>query len=307
MRPSLSSIDHMVSCVRIVPAKIPDQGIFGSDPLSPKMEYRLAAFPRDLQMTNGDLNWYSSLSINADTALKISSGLAPGTVEIESPYGIDGISRLLLEMDYFRGAKCYIFNTCWVDPVEDEQPSGLFIWGKTSLLENSFKVELTHISDLLKQDTHMHYSKLCSNFFCDVGNDWQPRYHIIGSCGLDPTPYTKTGTIKTITSNIILADSSRTEPDGYFDNGLISFRNDTGMHGVDQCSYEIVSYVNKVFTLAEPVRCYGLLVANSTEYVALKGCKKRREDCVANNNGARFMGFHDIPVKSDVFKLGGFK
>lgn len=306
MRPSLSSVDHMVSCIRVTPKKVPDAGIFGADPYAPLGEYRLTVFPQDLLVSG---KWYSATDIGADSALKISSGLAPGTIELEAPYGVGGITRLLLQLNYFRGATCRVFNTCWNDPVEDEQPSGIFIWGKTNLYDNGFKVELTHMADLLKQDSHMRYSKLCSNFFCDLGDDWVQKYRPAGFCGLNPNDYTVTGTITDVTSPVIIADLTSPEADGYFDNGMITFCDDTGMHGVDQTSYEILSYVGGVFTLAEPIRCYSFLVEGATTYKAIAGCKKRRtEDCVGKySNGVRFNGFNDIPIKSEVYKLGGFK
>lgn len=307
MKPILSDIDSIVGCIRIHPKVIPDQTLFADDPLSPPTTFRLAVYPEDLQF--GANNIYAAMDLSADSLFKISSGASPSTVELKAPYGAGGITRQILEMEYLRGALCYFFNTCWTNPVEDEQPLGAFLWGKTVLDENSFSAELTHMSDLLKQKIGLKATRLCNNVFADTRLDGLAYERFPGYCGKNPVDYTVNGTIISISGNTNFTDPDMIgSGDDWFGAGLLTFRNDETMHGIDQNIYEILAFDNTTgtFTLAEKPRCFDNITAGVTTYKAIAGCRKRRgADCRDKySNAQRFLGFPDIPKPSQTYNIG---
>ncbi|MDQ3819360.1 MAG: DUF2163 domain-containing protein [Acidobacteriota bacterium] len=115
-------------------------------------------------------------------------------------------------------------------------------------------------------------------------------------CKLDPAatafdglPITVTGTVTTGASNSQFTDSSRTEPDAHFENGVVKFTSGA-LSGKE---FEIKSFASKVFTLQLPA---SELIAVGTTYQAVRGCNRTPEVCsVKFGNIINYRGFPKVP------------
>ena len=106
----------------------------------------------------------------------------------------------------------------------------------------------------------------------------------ISAIGSPPTSGTVSGTIDTADSDFFtLHDSARTEPDGYFDEGVITFTNgdNAGL------SYEIKAYIVGLWITKTPF-AYD---ATGADYTMSRGCDRRFATCAGTfNNAANFRG-----------------
>jgi uncharacterized phage protein (TIGR02218 family) len=115
-------------------------------------------------------------------------------------------------------------------------------------------------------------------------------------CKLDPAstasdghPITVTGTVTTGGSNSQFTDSSRTEDDGHFENGVVKFTSGA----LDEVEVEIKSFSAGVFVLHLPV---SELIAEGVTYEAVRGCNRTPEDCSTKfGNIINYRGFPQVP------------
>lgn len=311
MRLIVSDVESKVSCLRIEPRNYVDR-IVVDDPEAPTGIIRLAAYPVDIPFTDEDgLHYYIGTGGDDKSSLSLSDTSSPGTVDMTGVLGIGGIDRDLILMKYFEGAKVYFFASCWNNFVEDEEPYGIYIWGKTTLDDDTFTVELTHMSDLLKSDVSQSYTKLCTNIFKDTIIDQRGTTPIpgIGRCDPDGEALLSfvpvDGYITQVIDTKTFRDNTRTEAEDWFGNGQVTFNEDDITHRRDQRVFEVSQYSSDgTFYLLEPPVLGALQVG--MYYKAMVGCRKRfTEDCKGKFNNARnFFGFEYIPLPSQSGQSG---
>jgi len=197
-----------VICIRLEPT-------YGGNPV------RIASYPVDLRMLNG--GWYSSDQGNEISDFDQTTGFTPPVIEIKGVASALGISRERLLRGELDGSSLYIFATSWVEPIEDEEPIGRFILGKSDITDSTFTVEAIGIIDAFNLDPNITYSKDCQNTLFDISPNEKPIP--FSCCGLDQADYTVTGTI---TSSDLgppktFTDTTRTEADDWFTLGYIQF------------------------------------------------------------------------------------
>lgn len=121
-------------------------------------------------------------------------------------------------------------------------------------------------------------------------------------CGLDLSAlgFIKTGTLTGVTSQLVFADSGRTEGADYFTNG--KFRFTSGPNNGYEFHVDNWNNTTKTWTLrtAAPY-----LPAIGNTYSAKRGCRKNFErDCVTTfNNGINFRGFPHVPTAEQMQRL----
>lgn len=268
---------YRVLCARIVPS-------VGS-PLY------LTDWKKDLKIGG---HTYLSSSGYQFTGYSATTGFSPSAADIEGIADIAGINRAAVGSGLFDGARCYVFATSWISPVEDEEPITSGIFGKTSLLDNRFIIDGVSLIDALNQSVGQTYGAQCPKTF--GGQEYAGCKVNLAANG-----NTVTGALTGVTSSSVFTDSGRAEGSDIFGAGTIQF---TSGPNAGLKPLEIKSFASGVFTTFESFY-YLPLVGNT--YIAIRGCRKRLSDCLARAGGSNvvnFGGFPWIPTSSTYAQIG---
>lgn len=275
MKAVVADYRYRVMCLRIVPT------------IGPAI--RLTHHPRDLAMSNGQI--YKAFNGNDFTGYTAASGLSPAMVDLEGVAGLAGISRDAVMSGVYDGARCYLFATTWKTPTEDEEPIVSSIFGKTTLLDERFRIEEMALIDALNQSVGDSYGPGCKKVF--GGQEY-------AGCKVALAPITVTGTITSVTSATIFRDAARAEAADRFAAGYISFTSgdNVGLSPIEVKRYE----ADGTIEIFEPFH-YAVQVGDAYEMVP--GCRKRLEDCRDKwNNVVNFGGFSFVPTSSAYGQVG---
>jgi len=173
---------------------------------------RLTRYPFDLTMSNATVyladNAYDFSSVISETSF------AASAVDLEGFVGIANITRDQISSGLFDGARCYLFATDYLVPVEDYEPLIASILGKTMLEDDRFHIEDMSLVDLLNQTVGGSYTAGCRKTF--GGQEF-------GGCGVDLTTLDVTGTVTSVVSSLSFIDTSRAEAVDYFGWGTVEF------------------------------------------------------------------------------------
>jgi uncharacterized phage protein (TIGR02218 family) len=275
MKSQVTDYRYRVLCLRIVPRSGPT--------------IRLTHYPRNLTMSNGQV--YLSGSGYDFTGYSASSSMSPAMIDMEGIAGIAGIGRDQIASGVFDNARCYLFATTWNNPVEDYEPIVVSILGKTTLMDDRYKVEEMALIDALNQSVGFTYTASCPKQF--GGQEF-------AGCKKDLAPLTVTGTLTAVTSNAIFRDAARTEAADYFGAGTIQFTSGANAGLKPQ---EIKSYAaDGTIETFEP---FYYALAPGDAYTMVPGCRKRKEDCRDKwQNIVNFGGFSEIPTGSTYAQIG---
>lgn len=275
MKPYVVDHHYRTLCLRIVP-------LTGSP-------IRLTMHPRDLTMGNGEV--YLSASGYEYTGYSASSNLSPSMIDIQGIAGLAGIGVDQIISGVFDNARCYLFAVDYTAPFEDAEPIVASILGKTTLLDDTYRIEEMGLTDALNQSVGKTYTASCPKKF--GGQEY-------AGCMVNLAPITVTGTITSVTNPHLFRDSARTEAADYFAAGTIQF---TGGPNAGLKPLEIKSYaLDGTIETHEP---FYYPVAATDAYTMIPGCRKRHEDCRDKwNNILNFGGFRDVPTASQYTQRG---
>ncbi len=279
MKSTVADYRYRVLCMRIVP-------VAGSP-------IYLTDYPRDLTMSGHP---YLSTSGYQFTGYAGTAGFSPSSIDIEGIAGASGLSRSAVGSGLFDGARCYVFATSWVAPVEDDEPIVVGIFGKATLLDHRFQISGVSLIDALNQTVGDVYGAQCPKKFC--GTEY-------AGCGMSLSANTVTGTLTSVTSASVFSSAARTEADDTFGAGTIQF---TSGANAGLKALEIKSFAAGVITTFEP---FYYLPSAGDAYSMVRGCRKRLTDCQSRWNGsatfsnvANFGGFPWIPAGSTYAQVG---
>lgn len=294
---SLADPFTKVFCLRIEP-RYGSQNIY------------LTSYPTSLYVVDGsgDIVEYLSQQGTEQSDYDMSQTFTPAVIEVKGVFGEYGITREDILRGVFEGARAYAFATSWKAPTKDEEPIGVFIFGKPKITDSSFSLEIHHILDAFNAAPDLKYSKNCVNTFGDKTPDGETVP--LSFCRIGTEADYVSGTITDFneaTPNIFI-DSSRSEIDDWFGAGYVQF----SIGGVLTKPFEVKSYSSDgTFTLFDnPL----YTLSSGIVYYARAGCRKRRIDCRdkfdnmlgAGGSAGGFFGFTDIPTNHQSGKVGGF-
>lgn len=279
MKSAVADYRYRVLCLRIVP-------VYGGP-------IYLTDHPVSLVM---GAHTYLSTAGYQFTGYDSRSDFSPASIDLEGIAGAAGLSRATISSGIFDGARCYVFATSFVSPVEDEEPIVAGVFGKTVLLDDRFQIGGVSLIDAIHQTIGQTYGAQCPKKF--GGTEY-------AGCGVPLAPNTTTGTLTFATSASVFGDHSRAEADDTFGGGTIEFLSGPA---VGLKPLEIKSYVGKTITTFEP---FYYPPNPGDSYRMVRGCRKRLEDCKLRWNGtanfsnvANFGGFLHIPVGSTYAQVG---
>lgn len=278
MKSTVADYRYRVLCLRIVP-------VTGSP-------IYLTDHPRDLVMGG---HTYLSTAGYQFTGYAATAGFSPASVDLEGIAGASGITRAAIGSGLFDGARCYVFATSWLSPVEDQEPITAGIFGQATLLDHRYQIGGVSLIDALNQSVGQAYGAQCPKTFLS---------QTTAGCMVPVAANTVTGTLTSVTSASVFRDSARVEAADTFGAGTIRF---TSGPNAGLKPLEIKSFSGGTITTFEP---FYYLPAVGNSYSMVRGCRKRLSDCQNRWNGSAFSnvvnfgGFPWIPTGSTYAKVG---
>lgn len=246
---------------------------------------RLTAYPHDLVMSNGQI--YSTDYGYEPTAFSSGTDMAPPAIDLEGIVALDGVSRDALAAGVFDNARVYVFKCNFLAPVEDYEEVGKGFFGKTTLIDDRYRIEGMGLADVLSQTYGKYFTAACQHTPWDSG------------CGISEASVTVTGTITHVTNAWTFRDAARSEAADWFGAGKITF---TAGDNAGLKALEIKAYAaDGTITTHDPAY---YLPQVGDAYSMVKGCRRRRSDCKALGNIINYFGFPDIPQSGDYVRVG---
>jgi uncharacterized phage protein (TIGR02218 family) len=247
---------------------------------------RLTDYPFDLTMANGSV--YKTDYGYSPTALSASTSFSPSAIDLEGVAAVGGVTRDALASGVFDNARVFIFRCNYFAPVEDYEPMASGFFGKTTLIDDRYRIEGMSLIDALSQSVGSLYTASCQRIYGSA------------ACGISLAAVTVTGTLTTVTNSRVFRDSARGESADWFGAGTIAF---TSGPNVGLKPLEIKSYAaDGTITTFDPVY-YAPSIGDA--YSMIKGCRRREADCIAQSNIVNFFGFTRIPAGSTYAQIGG--
>lgn len=223
----------------------------------------------DKDATISSVDYLASPGLDV-TSIVTAANMAVGNLELTTLHDGTVFTTADVLGGVWRNAAFIIFRYNWDDISDGIDTLLAGTLGEVELRRNTVKAELRDLRQYLQLSVGEASSKTC-------------RYRLGDSrCGIDlgsPNDWTVTGTITSVTSNQVFSDTSRSEADGWFDEGEFTWVSGDNA-GLSQKvkTYALAgSPASGQFTLALPM--LGAVQVGDT-YTVHAGCKKRlEEDC----------------------------
>ncbi len=247
---------------------------------------RLTDQPFDLVMSNGAV-YRTDYGYQA-TSLAATADFSPAALDLEGIAAAGGVTRDALQSGVFDNARVFIFRCSWLAPVEDADPRASGFFGKTTLVDDHYRIEGISIVDALNQSIGSLYTPSCQ------------RVYGSAACGISLASVTVTGTLTAVTSARVFRDSARSEAADWFGAGTVHFTSgpNVGLKPLEIMSYAADGTISTFEPLYYPP-------SPGDAYVLVKGCRRRESDCIAQGNIVNFFGFTKIPAGSTYATIGG--
>ena len=267
---------------------------------------RLASYPRPLNMTNGSV--YASDSGYEFSGIDTTADMSPPSVDLGGILD-HGITRAQLDSGLFDNARCFIFATSFLAPLEDEEPLGLLLLGKVEFGDSTYKAEIMGLEDALNQNVGDKVTPQCQSVLFDRSLGGQVIAYSRSQCtgprgspdGPNIADYLVTGAITAVTSQYQFQDSSRAEADDWFGEGEIRFV--TGQNSGQRAKRIKTQTAGGWVVTHEP---FFYPVQPGDQYEMIPGCRKRlMEDCVGKfDNAINMKAMPHTPTASQVGQVG---
>lgn len=293
MKSTVADYQTRVYCVRV-------EAVDGSI-------FRFASYPHDLTMSNGAV--YRS-DLGYEPTDMVMETTARGSIfDLAGFFDAAGISRDQLNAGVLDGARVYAFATSWATPVEDEEELLLAFFGKAHIRDGKYAIECMGALDALTQSVGNTFGPLCTHILFDETLDGDiistDRSRCTGPRSAPDGPvladYKETGTITSVTSAKVFADSSRAEAVGYFDYGSIKF---TSGDNAGLRSIKIKKHTASGTIELYHAPHYAVQVGDSYEMVP--GCDHQRlGDCFTKFNNCKNCNGNDYMAPPEAYKEFG--
>jgi uncharacterized phage protein (TIGR02218 family) len=213
--------------------------------------------------------------------LSSSSGLAVDSMEIEGLLESDAITEAALLAGAFDHAEIEVFLVNYTQPDAGRLIVRRGHLGEITLRQQTFVAEVRGLTQALNQQLGQFYSPLCR---AQLGDS---------RCGVNLAAHTVTGTVESLLETPGFTDSARTEAEGTFTFGTVTFT--SGANAGKEC--EVKRYTRQTgvgqVELFLPLP-YPLAVGDG--YTLRAGCDKTLQTCRARfNNAVNFRGEPHIP------------
>lgn len=224
-------------------------------------------------------NAYTGTNVDKTSSLSVNNGNLQGLL-------IEDISAADLRDGFFDFATMegFIYDFDAGTKVKD---LGKGYLGNVTLTDTGYTAEYRSLEQVMQQPIGRKVLPTCD---AKLGDD---------RCGVNLASFTVTGSVTTATNQTTFTDSSRTEADGYFNFGLLTFT--SGLNA--GLSREVKTFASDVFTL---LLAFPYEIAVTDEYEVYAGCDKRKTTCINKfNNVINFRGIDTVPGQDYLNVTGG--
>lgn len=249
------------------------------------------------KVTRSDAAVYAFTSAQRDVEISgvtylAAPGLAVAGLTSSAGFGVDATELTILADDVlitvpdilagrWDNADFVLFVYNWADLTDGIDVRTVGRLGVVQPRNGAFTVELRGLQQYLQQPVGAVSTKTCRARLGD------------SLCTKVLTSFTVTGTITSVTSQQVFADSARTEADDYFAEGILTWTSGNN-EGISQ---KVKTWVQAggVFTMSVPMVA---VVQIGDTYSVVAGCRKRLdEDCrLKFDNVINFQGEPHRPV-----------
>lgn len=240
-------------------------------------------FDRDLTISSVTYKAHGALT---PSALESTSGLSTDNLEVTGILNSDDITAGDIEAGLYDHARIDVYACNWADLTQGTVQLRRGWLGQVALAGGHYTAELRGLHDLLQRVVGDYYTPEC-------------RYDLGDSrCTVDLGPITVTGAVTSVTDNATFADTSRTEVDGIFNYGKLTWTGGAN----NGLSMEVKNWDGSglIFTLWLPMP--NAITIGDT-YSVYPGCDKRFTTCTNKfSNAINFGGFPYVPGVGNILQ-----
>ncbi|MES2983902.1 MAG: DUF2163 domain-containing protein [Pseudomonadota bacterium] len=216
------------------------------------------------------------------------SGMSPSAVTSQSGLAVDNLefagmlsAEVILESDILSGrydhAELSIFMVNYADPAMGKLHLKTGWLGEVTLQGGQFVAEMRGLSSRLQQTIGEVYTSTCRARLGDA------------RCTVELAGYTVSGTVTAVEAAHAFSDSSKTQPNGYFSYGVVTFTSGANAG----LSMEVREFSSSRFGLFLPM-AYAIEVGDT--FTAIAGCDKVFDTCIGRfGNAVNFRGEPHVP------------
>jgi uncharacterized phage protein (TIGR02218 family) len=239
----------------------------------------------DKNLTVGSVTYKADGALTP-SAVQSTSGLATDNMEITGILNSDDITDSDIENGLYDHARIDIYICNWMDLTQGTLQLRRGWIGNVVLSGGHYVAEMRGLHDLLQRPIGSYYTPECRY---DLGD---------ASCTVNLAGLTVTGTVSSVTDKATFADFTRSESDGIFNYGKLTWTSGAN----NGLSMEVKNWdgTGLVFTLWLPMPN---MIQIGDTYSVYPGCDKRFATCTAKfNNGVNFGGFPYVPGVGNILK-----
>ena len=239
----------------------------------------------DQNITIGGVT-YKAHGALTPSALESTSGLSTDNLEVTGILDSDDILSTDIEAGLYDNARIDVYACNWADLTQDTVQLRRGWLGEVLLSGGHYVAELRGMHDLLQRVVGDYYTPEC-------------RYDLGDSrCTIDLGPITVTGTVTSVTDNATFTDTARTETDGTFNYGKLTWTGGAN----NGLAMEVKNWDSASFTFALWLPMpHAIQVGDG--YSIYPGCDKRFTTCAtAFDNAVNFGGFPYVPGVGNILK-----
>jgi len=230
---------------------------------------------------------YLAATGHTPSSIKTTSNLSVDNLEVQSVLDSSTITEADIQAGLWDFAAVEIMIVNYLSLADGHMTLRKGWLGNIKTGRHNFMAELRGMMQPLQQTIGRVYSPSCDAVLGDA------------RCSVTLATYTVTGAVTTATSARVFTDTARTEADGYFDGGLITWTAGNN----DTYSMEIkTSTAAGVITLQQAMP--NVTVIGDT-YSLSAGCDKLLATCKTKfNNVVNFRGFPHVPGQDQMISGG---
>lgn len=220
------------------------------------------------------------------SALQSTSGLATDNLEITGILNSSDITESDIEAGFYDHARVDVYVCNWADLTQGTLQLRRGWIGQILESSGHYVAEMRGLHDLLQRPVGAYYTPECRY---DLGDS---------SCTVNVTALTVTGVVTAVTDKETFVDSSRTEADGLFNYGKLTWT--SGANTGQAMEVKNWDGAGLVFTLWLPMP---KAIQVGDAYTVVQGCDKRFTTCGTKfSNAVNFGGFPYVPGVGNILK-----
>lgn len=243
----------------------------------------ISGTPRYFTTCDRDVNFqqtnYKTLSSLTPSAVQTTIGQSSGSVEITGLLGNSDISLDDILTYQYDNAYTEIWR---IDYNGIEIPRMMFAGriGDITVKDAEYTFEVKTLMQLLQDNSLTDECAANCRF----------KFGDAVTCQVDLGPLTVTGSVTTLISQKVFSDSTRTEPDDYFDEGVLTWT--SGNNNGRTCTVKIFQNSGGTFAVWLPP---AKKIQLGDTYSLVPGCPHNPVGCKSFNNYDRYGGQNDVP------------